>query len=236
MDSEEIRDRFAALTTAHVAAACLRAQLPVRCAPAALTPLEPGTTLAGPAVPARHAGSLDIFLEAFETRARPGAVLVVDNAGRTDEACVGDLVVLEAHAAGLAGVLIWGLHRDTADIRAIGLPLFSLGALPTGPLRLDPRPDHALEWATVGEHRVSGEDVVLADDDGALFVPAARTGDLLTLAEGIRDTERNQAARIGAGTTLRAQLDFAAYLARRQHTPAYTFRDHLRTRGAAIEE
>jgi 4-hydroxy-4-methyl-2-oxoglutarate aldolase len=35
--------------------------------------------------------------------------------------------------------VIWGLHRDTADIRAIGLPVFSLGAIPTGPLRLDPR-------------------------------------------------------------------------------------------------
>jgi regulator of RNase E activity RraA len=42
-------------------------------------------------------------------------VLVVDNGGRLDEACAGDLVALEAQAAGLEGLVIWGLHRDTAS-------------------------------------------------------------------------------------------------------------------------
>jgi regulator of RNase E activity RraA len=42
-----------------------------------------------------------------------GDVLVVDNGGRLDEACVGDLVALEAKHAGVAGIAIWGLHRDT---------------------------------------------------------------------------------------------------------------------------
>lgn len=225
--------RFAALTTAHVADACVRERVPVRCA--ALTPLAPGMRLAGRVLPARHTGSVDIFLEAFE-HAEPGDVLVVDNGGRTDEACVGDLVVLEAQAAGLAGVLIWGLHRDTADIRAIGLPVFSLGALPTGPLRLDPRADHALDRANLAGHPLTRADVVLADDDGVLAIPAAAAPTLLDRAESIRDTERDQATRIRAGTTLRDQLTFRAYLAHRQHTPTHTFRDHLRTTGGAIEE
>src|SRR5205823_14289002 len=69
--------------------------------------------------------------DALPICAAPGDVLVVDNGGRCDESCVGDLVVLEAQAAGLGGIVIWGLHRDTADIRAIGLPVFSLGAIPT---------------------------------------------------------------------------------------------------------
>ncbi|MHB6911125.1 RraA family protein [Streptomyces sp. DB-54] len=42
-------------------------------------------------------------MEAF-TDAEPGDVLVIDNAGRQDEACVGDLLALEAQAAGLAVV------------------------------------------------------------------------------------------------------------------------------------
>ena len=41
-------------------------------------------------------------------------MLVVDNGGRADEARVGDLVVLEAQAAGPGGVVVWGLHRDTS--------------------------------------------------------------------------------------------------------------------------
>ena len=37
---------------------------------------------------------------------QPGDVLVVDNEGRTDEACVGDLVVHEANIAGLARYIL----------------------------------------------------------------------------------------------------------------------------------
>jgi regulator of RNase E activity RraA len=235
MDHQELRRRFATLTTAHLADACLRAQVPVRCAPASLSTVMPGSRLAGRVAPARHVGSVDLFLEALEGAA-PGDVLVVDNAGRLDEACVGDLVALEAQAAGLEGLVIWGLHRDTADLRAIGLPVFSLGAIPTGPQRLDVRPPDALASVMVGEWVVGREDVVLGDDDGVLFVPAAGAGDLFTLAETIRDTERRQAERIRAGVSLRSQLQFDSYLAQRQRTPSLSFRDHLRAVGGAIEE
>jgi 4-hydroxy-4-methyl-2-oxoglutarate aldolase len=235
MDHQELRRRFATLTTSHLADACIRAQIPVRCAPALLQAVVPGSRLAGRVSAARHVGSVDIFLEALEGAA-PGNVLVVDNGGRLDEACVGDLVVLEAQAAGLEGIVIWGLHRDTPDIRAIGLPVFSLGAIPAGPQRLDVRPQDALESATVGDWTVGREDLVLGDDDGLLFVPATRTGDIFTLAETIRDTERRQAERIRAGVSLRSQVQFDAYLAQRHQTSSRSFRDHLRAVGRAIEE
>jgi regulator of RNase E activity RraA len=65
-----------------------------------LRAVVPGSRLAGRACPARHAGSVDAFLEAFETAAQ-GDVLLVDNGGRLDEACAGDLVDLEAQGAGV---------------------------------------------------------------------------------------------------------------------------------------
>src|ERR1700716_3455826 len=235
MDHEDIRQRFAALTTAHLADACIRAQAPVRCGPALLHAVVPGSRLAGRVITARHAGSVDIFLEALQGAA-PGDVLVVDNSGRLDESCVGDLVVLEAHRAGLEGIVIWGLHRDTADIRAIGLPVFSLGAIPTGPQRLDVRPEDALESAVVGDWTVSREDLILGDDDGVLLVPVARAGDIFALAETIRDTERRQAELMRGGVSLRSQVQFDVYLAQREETPSRSFRDHLRGLGGAIEE
>lgn len=218
-----------------MADACIRAKVPVRCAPAALRAVIPGSHVAGLVLPARHAGSVDIFLEAIE-RSKPGDVLVIDNAGRMDEACVGDLIAREAQTSRVEGIVIWGLHRDTADIRGIGLPVFSLGSIPTGPQRLDPRPEDALERATVGEWRVGREDMVFGDDDGILFVPTARVADVVELAEKIRDTERRQAERIHAGESLRSQLQFGVYLAERARTPAATLRDHLRRIGGAIEE
>ncbi|RZQ63100.1 RraA family protein [Amycolatopsis suaedae] len=224
---------FDDLTTAHRTDACIRAGVPVRCV--SLPPVTPGMRVAGRVCPARHAGSVDVFLEAF-AGAREGDVLVVDNGGRADEACVGDLVVLEARAAGLGGIVIWGLHRDTADIRAIGLPVFSLGALPTGPLRLDPRAGDAVESATVGQWEVGKDDLVFADDDGAVFLPLDRVDELTGLARTIRDTERRQADRIRSGETLRSQVRFGDFLARRRDTPELTFREHLRAVGGAIEE
>jgi regulator of RNase E activity RraA len=235
MDHHELWQRFAALTSAHLADACIRTHTPVRCGPAQLRAAVPGSRIAGRAAPARHAGSVDIFLEALE-EAAPGDVLVVDNGGRFDESCVGDLVALEAQQAGLTGIVIWGLHRDTADIRAIGLPVFSMGTVPTGPLRLDARSRDALVSATVGDWTVGREDLVVGDEDGVLFLPAGRAEEIFTLAETIRDTERRQAERIRAGVPLRSQVQFGAYLAERQQTPSLTFRDHLRAVGGAIEE
>jgi regulator of RNase E activity RraA len=235
VDQQELHRRFAELTTAHVADACIRASVQVRCGPAGMHAVPDGGRVAGRVSPARHAGSVDVFLEAIETAA-PGDVLVVDNRGRLNESCVGDLIALEARQAGLDGIVIWGLHRDTAQLSAIGLPVFSLGTIPTGPLRLDARARDALESATVGDWTVDREDVVVGDDDGVLFVPAVRADEILALAETIRDTERRQAERIRAGETLRGQVQFSAYLSRRQRTPSLSFRDHLHQVGGAIEE
>ena len=230
----DLAERFATLTTPHLADACIRLGLPVRCAPSGLQSMTPGVRLIGRVLPVRHVGSVDLILEALEG-ASTGDVLVVDNEARLDEACVGDLMVLEAVGAGIAGLVIWGLHRDTEDIAAIGVPVFSLGTMPTGPQRVDARPAHALESATVGEWTVTAADVVAGDDDGVLFLSGERADEVFATAEGIRDTERRQADLIRGGTSLREQVGFAAYLAARSANPALTFRDHLRGVGGEIE-
>lgn len=88
----------------------------------------------------------------------------------------------------------------------------------------------------MGDWTVRRQDLVLGDDDGVLFVPATHAGNIFTLAETIRDTERRQAERIRAGVSLRSQVQFGTYLAQRRQIPSLSFRDHLRAVGGAIEE
>lgn len=235
MDSVQLQRTYLDLTTPHVADACLRLGVPVRCAPTEMRPLWNGTHLVGRICPARHVGSVDVFLEAVE-HAAPGDVLMVDNGGRRDEACVGDLVTLEMRQAGMRGIVIWGLHRDTSELQTIRLPIFSLGSLPTGPQRLDPQDAQALVSARCGDHLVTSEDFALGDDDGLIFVPLAQAEEVARLAASIRDTERQQAARMHQGTTFRRQARFPEFLDDRKANPGLTFRQHLRSTGGAIEE
>ncbi len=235
MDNQAMNTAFAELSTPLVADACLRLDVSYRVAPPGIRPLIAGTRLAGRVLPARHYGSVDVFLEAMAT-ATPGDVLVIDNGGRTDEACIGDLTALETRASGLAGMVVWGYHRDTAELIEIGFPVFTYGAYPSGPRRLDPQEPSALVSARLGSFTVSHDDAVFADDDGVLFAPLQHTDHLLETARVIWETERRQAEAIAAGNTLQDQLRFADYLARRAADPSYSFRQHLRAMGGAIEE
>jgi 4-hydroxy-4-methyl-2-oxoglutarate aldolase len=234
MDVQMI-EQLANLSTPHLADACMRVGVVVRCGPTGMAAVVPGLRCSGRVFPVRHVGSVDIFLEALED-ARPGDVLVVDNGGRLDEACVGDLVTLEVQRAGLRGIVIWGLHRDTDELQSIGLPVFSLGAMPTGPQRLDTRSADGMEAACVGSWHVTSRDIVACDSDGILFIPATDLQQVVEAAIAIRETERSQAAKMRAGVSLRDQTRFTEYLSARAHNPTLGFREHLKRLARAIEE
>lgn len=219
------------LATAPVVDALVRLRLP---APAfALRPVIAGRAIVGPAAPVTHLGSVDVILEVIG-EAPAGAVLVVDNGGRDDEACVGDLLALEAHLAGLAGIVIDGFHRDSAQLAAIGIPVFSRGAFPRGPVRVPPAAP-AMRTATIGGVTIRPGDTIVADDDGVVVVAAESADEVLPLAERIQSTEIAQAERMREGASLREQLGFDEYLALRSDNPGYSLRDHLAARGGAIE-
>ena len=141
--------------------------------------------------------------------------------------------VLPVRHVGSVDVFLEAFSREMSEIR---LPLFSLGTIATGPLRLDARPRDVFEFANVGEHRVSQRDIVVADADGVLFLPADRIEALVASAFSIRETEERQAKTISEGGSLREQLKFREYLTRRNADAGYSFRQHLRTIGGAIEE
>ncbi|NBX23162.1 MAG: RraA family protein [Microbacteriaceae bacterium] len=222
-------------STAAVFDASLRVDALIRVSPSAITtPLIADAHITGPAVTVTHRGSVDVFLAAIDA-AQPGDVLVIDNGGRLDQACIGDLVVLEARQAGLAGIVLWGLHRDTAQLHELGLPIWSMGASPAGPTKAEGKPELA-DTIPFGTFEVTRGDIVVADTDGVMFVTADDWPSVSSTAREIMQTEVRQANLMAAGTSLREQVDFGTYFDAVRTGEDITFREHLRARKAEIEE
>ena len=224
---------FSALSTPQIADACQRLNIGLRVAPAGIRPLRPGQRLVGRALPLRFNGSIDVFLEALD-HALPGDVLVVDNKARSHEACLNRLIALEALSAEVTGAVLWGVHRDAEALRQLEFAVFSYGTFPRGAQQVRDRHPESLLSARVGTAFVTSNDVVIADEDGVIFVPAVRLTQALETARSMAAIERDQTDRIHRGTSLRDQLAFSQYLALRREDPAYTFRKHLRGVGAEI--
>jgi regulator of RNase E activity RraA len=235
MKSTAIAEQFERLSTPLIADACIRLGVSFNAAPFGIQPVISESLVAGRALPAQHFGSVDVFLEAMN-EAEEGDILVVDNNGRNDEGCIGDLIVIEVQACKLGGIVIWGTHRDTPELRRLEFPVFSYGYWPVGPVRVDSRSADTFKTAKFGGHVVTRDDVVFGDLDGVLFVPFKNVRELLEVADSLLETERTQTEAVRKGITLREQFRFDDYLAQRKLDSSYDFRKHLRAIGGAIEE
>lgn len=234
MDNKSLKEAFASLSTPLITDACVRLGVFMRVAPIGIKPLVPGWRMAGRVLPVRHSGSVDIFLEVM-ANAAAGDILTIDNAARKHEGCIGDLTVLEAQAVGLGGIAVWGFHRDTSQLIQIGFPVFTYGAFPVGPKRAYPRGSDALTTARFGDFKVTADDVVFGDDDGVVFALLQDLEDIISVARTIAEIEQSQAENIKNGKTLSHQFKFDEYVKKRSKNQSYSFREHLKKIGGAIE-
>jgi regulator of RNase E activity RraA len=230
-----IAESFSSLSTPLLADACIRLGLSPRIGPPGIRLIDREVRVAGKSLPCQHFGSVDVFLEIMKD-ANDGDVLVIDNGGRNDEGCIGDLIALEANERGLGGIVVWGSHRDTKELMDMALPIMSYGTYPAGPQRVDSRSPDALDLARFGDLTVTREDVVFGDQDGVLFISIEHTRKVLDIAKTIMEREQNQSKKIRDGKNLSEQLQFESFLLARKEDPTITFRQHLRKIGGAVEE
>src|SRR5215467_1990851 len=137
---------------------------------------------------------------------RPGEVILVAAGGSARAACWGELFSAAARARGARGTLIDGYCRDARRIAALGYPVWCRGTLP-----LDCKGRAAVTgWrqpAVVGGLPVRPGDLVVADADGAVVIPAELIDDTIRLALAKASKEHRLREALEAGSTLRAAYD-----------------------------
>ena len=168
--------------------------------PARIQPLHIGMKLAGRAFPIRSPGGDNLMLHKAIRSAQVGDVIVAD-AGFCEEAGpFGDLMTLSAQAAGVAGLIISGAVRDSDDIAAYGFPVFCIGRSIKGTTKTCDGP--APDTITIGGVRIAPGDIIVADADGVVVVPAAEEADAVRLCHEREEKEAQFRKQMDAGETL----------------------------------
>lgn len=167
-----------------------------------IRPFAPGANLVGSTVtawcepadygPVHHAIAV----------ARGGDVIVVAAGGRRDAALIGGLLGGAARRKGIAGVLVDGAVRDIGTlVQWSDFHVFTRWTTPRGPSSMER--GSVNEPIVFGGVAVSPFDLVVADDDGIVFVPNALAKQLLAPCRGRVEAEAKwEAALAGGATTL----------------------------------
>jgi regulator of RNase E activity RraA len=122
-----------------------------------------------------------------------GCVAVVDAMGVTDAGIFGDILSLRMKKRGVAGAVTDGVMRDLVGVLGTGLPIWCQGAAApasVGGLTF-------VNWQEpigCGGVAVFPGDIIVADDDGAVVIPAALASDVVIAGE---EQERMEAWIVG---------------------------------------
>jgi regulator of RNase E activity RraA len=133
---------------------------------------------------------------------RPGTVAVLDNGGRLDCTVWGGILSRLAAHRQLAGTVIHGVCRDTAEADDAGYPLHASGRfMRTGKDRV--QVEAYEQPVMLDDVRVCPGDLIVGDADGVVVVPRQRMQDVLTKALATRAVEEQilQAALAGLSLT-----------------------------------
>jgi 4-hydroxy-4-methyl-2-oxoglutarate aldolase len=189
----EVFDELAALGSATVYEAAGRRGL----VDVDLRQVVPGSRVAGPARTVRCGQDDNLMVHAVMAAAQPGDVLVLTMPEPAPVALVGDLLVTQAKARGVAGLLVDAAVRDVEELVELGVPVWARWVRVRGAEKavvgaLD-------EPVSVGGATISPGDALVLDADGAAVVPRADVDEVLEAARQRAERERVKRGKLQAG-------------------------------------
>ena len=172
-----------------------------------LRPMHKEGKLAGPAFTVRTAAGDNLLVHKALDTAQKGDVIVVDAGGWLDNAIIGELMAARARQRGIAGLVIWGAIRDSAELGAGSYPVYAAGVTHRGPYKNGPGEINVP--VVVGGMPVNPGDIIVGDADGLVAIPQEQAERVLASAKSILEKETVSMKQILAGTVDRSWVDKA---------------------------
>jgi regulator of RNase E activity RraA len=151
-------------------------------------------------VPGALAKKLPVNRDAVEVMP-PGCIAVADARGTRDAATFGDIVVTRMAKRGVTGIVTDGAVRDRMGLIASKLPIWMNGITA-------PPPGARLMLAAWQEPIACGgvavfpDDIVIADADGVMIIPAGLADEVASMGSEQERIDEWQLAQINRGVSL----------------------------------
>ena len=173
-----------------------------------IRPLKEDFTIIGRALPmkARETGIMkdnpfDKLLLAIEDLKKGEVIVETMVDGETLYGGWGELVSTAAMVRGSNGAIINGLTRDAKGIKKCGFPVFAKGFTPNDSNGRNEIIDIRCDIVINGV-KISNGDLIFADYEGIVVIPAGREEEILLIAENKKDLENDVLKLLLAGESI----------------------------------